>query len=144
MSFKDDVKQLRMQANLTQEELANQLHVTRQTVSTWETGKNMPSLETLHTLSQLFDISLEKLLFNEEITMDKVKNQPLANQIDHDVKLKKRYRNWTYTLSGLILICIVSIGILMFGYYKGVSNIDRVNPFLSYKIGYTKLPDNKR
>lgn len=144
MSFKDDVKQLRMQANLTQEELANRLHVTRQTVSTWETGKNMPSLETLHTLSQLFDISLEKLLFNEEISMDKVKNQPLASQIDHDVKLKKRYRNWTYTLSGLILIIIVSIGILTFGYYKGVANIDRVNPFLSYKVGYTKLPDNKR
>lgn len=144
MSFKDDVKQLRMQANLTQEELANRLHVTRQTVSTWETGKNMPSLEILHTLSQLFDISLEKLLFNEEITMDKVKNQPLANQIDHDVKLKKRYRNWTYTLSGLILIVIVSMGILTFGYYKGVANIDRVNPFLSYKVGYTKLPDNKR
>ncbi|WP_317767416.1 helix-turn-helix domain-containing protein [Pediococcus ethanolidurans] len=62
MSFKAAVKMLRRQSNLTQEALAQQLHVTRQTVSTWGTGKNMPNLETLHVLSQLFNISLEKLL----------------------------------------------------------------------------------
>ena len=80
MSFKDDIKTLRRQSNLTQEALAQQLHVTRQTVSTWETGKNMPSLETLHALSQLFNISLEKLLFNEEIAMKKDKEPSLATR----------------------------------------------------------------
>lgn len=143
MSFKDDIKTLRRQSNLTQEALAEQLHVTRQTVSTWETGKNMPSLETLQALSQLFNISLEKLLFNEEIAMKKDKEPSLANQIDHDVQLKRRYRRWTFGLGGLIALVIVSIGILCLGYYKGIGTIDRVNPFLSYKVGYTKLPGEK-
>ena len=106
MSFKDDIKTLRRQSNLTQEALAQQLHVTRQTVSTWETGKNMPSLETLHALSQLFNISLEKLLFNEEIAMKEDKEPSLATQIDHDVKLKSRYRRWTFGLGGLIVLAL--------------------------------------
>ena len=143
MSFKDDVKTLRRQSNLTQEELAEQLHVTRQTVSTWETGKNMPNLETLHALSQLFNISLEKLLFNEEIEMQKDEEPSLATQIDHDVKLKNRYRRWTFALGGLIALVIVSVGILCLGYYKGIGTIDRFNPILPYKIGYTKLPSEK-
>ncbi|USR89063.1 helix-turn-helix domain-containing protein (plasmid) [Lactiplantibacillus pentosus] len=67
MSFKDDIKTLRRQSNLTQEALAQKLHVTRQTVSTWETGKNMPSLETLHALSQLFNISLENFYLTRRL-----------------------------------------------------------------------------
>lgn len=134
---------MRRQSNLTQEALAQKLHVTRQTVSTWETGKNMPSLETLHALSQLFNISLEKLLFNEEIAMKKDKGPSLATQIDHDVKLKSRYRRWTFGLGGLIVLALVSVGILCLGYYKGIGTIDRFDPFLPYKVGYTKLPSGK-
>lgn len=148
MSFQDDIKMLRRHSNLTQEELADHLHVTHQTVSTWETGKNMPNLESLHDLSQLFNISLEKLLFNEETVgetvMKKVKEpSSLATQIDHDVKLKSRYRRWAFGLGGLIILAIISVGILSMGYYKGIGTIDRINPFLSYKVGYAKLPNDR-
>lgn len=144
MSFKDDLKELRQQSNLTQKELAKHLYVTRQTVSAWETGKNMPNLETLHTLSQLFNIPLEKLLFGEEIPMNKDKYQSVATQIDLDVKLKKRYRLWTIALSSLISLLAVGVAILMIGYHSGSSTIDRINPFLSYQVGYAKLPHGKK
>jgi len=143
MSFEKDLKQLRMNANLTQEELATKLHVTRQTVSNWENGKNMPNLETLHALSNLFQISLEKLLFSEDITMNQPSNTSLAQKIDQDVKLKKNYRFGFFSLTTLIGLAIISIGILYFGYTKGIGLIDRFNPFLSYQVSYTKLPDNK-
>ncbi|WP_225430749.1 helix-turn-helix transcriptional regulator [Levilactobacillus brevis] len=135
MSFKDDIKTLRRQSNLTQEALAQKLHVTRQTVSTWETGKNMPSLETLHALSQLFNISLEKLLFNEEIAMKKDKEPSLATQIDHDVKLKSRYRRWTFGLGGLIVLALVSIGILCLGYIKVLGRLIALIRFYPIKSG---------
>ncbi|WP_055679636.1 helix-turn-helix transcriptional regulator [Secundilactobacillus kimchicus] len=80
MSFKDDLRMMRHQAGLTQEDLAQKLHVTRQTVSTWETGKNRPNLETLHTLSQLFNEPLEKLLFGEETKVDKVNRHSVAKK----------------------------------------------------------------
>lgn len=143
MSFENDLKQLRMNANLTQEALATKLHVTRQTVSNWENGKNMPNLETLHALSDLFQISLEKLLFSEDITMMQSTDASLAQKIDQDVKLKRRYRLGFFSLMTFILLIVFSIGILIVGYHKGVPMIDRINPFLSYQVSYTKLPHNK-
>ena len=82
MSFKDDIKTLRRQSNLTQEALAQQLHVTRQTVSTWETGKNMPNLETLHALSQLFNIGL-KSIFETDFKRHSEPRLPSTAQINH-------------------------------------------------------------
>ncbi len=142
MSFKDDLRMMRHQAGLTQEDLAQKLHVTRQTVSTWETGKNRPNLETLHTLSQLFNEPLEKLLFGEETKVDKVNRQSVAKKIDHDVNLKTRYRFWTISLATLLTLIAAGIGLLLFGYYQGIDTIDRINPFLSYEVGYTKLPSS--
>lgn len=62
MNFGETLQCLRKNQGLTQEALGEQLHVTRQTVSNWETGKNYPDLELLVALSNLFDVSLDILL----------------------------------------------------------------------------------
>lgn len=62
MNFGETLQSLRKNQGLTQEALGEQLHVTRQTVSNWETGKNYPDLELLVALSNLFDVSLDVLL----------------------------------------------------------------------------------
>lgn len=62
MNFGETLQSLRKNQGLTQEALGEQLHVTRQTVSNWETGKNYPDLELLVALSNLFDVSLDILL----------------------------------------------------------------------------------
>lgn len=144
LSFKNDIKFLRIKYNFTQEEIAQKLNVTRQTVSTWETGKNMPNLETLHELSHLFNISLEKLLFEEDDNVKKLKKLSIASKIDSDVKLKNRYLFLTLALSFIICITIAITTVFLVGYNKGIENIDRINPFISYKVGYTKLPKNEK
>ena len=55
MNFGETLQSLRKKQGLTQEALGEKLHVTRQTVSNWETGKNYPELELLVALSDLFD-----------------------------------------------------------------------------------------
>ena len=47
-----NLKQLRQREKLTQDALAERLHVTRQAVSSWETGKTQPDIETLTTLAE--------------------------------------------------------------------------------------------
>ena len=47
-----NLKRLRQRAGLTQDALAERLHVTRQAVSSWETGKNQPDIETLTALAE--------------------------------------------------------------------------------------------
>ena len=62
MEFKDRIKELRINANLTQEELANRLYVSRTLVSKWESGARYPSKDNLNRLALLFQVSQENLL----------------------------------------------------------------------------------
>lgn len=64
------IKKLRVEKNMNQEQLAEQLHVTRQAVSNWETGKTQPDIETLTQLAQLFGVSTEYLIYGQEPVKD--------------------------------------------------------------------------
>ena len=57
-SVGENIQNIRKKNNITQEELAEKLNVTRQAVSNWETGKNEPDIETLTNIAQIFDISI--------------------------------------------------------------------------------------
>lgn len=58
-----NIKRLREERCLTQEELAEKLHVTRQAVSNWETGKNQPDIELLKSLAETFEVDATELLY---------------------------------------------------------------------------------
>lgn len=62
MEMKDILKQLREKNNLTQEQMAARLMVTRQAVSRWENGDTQPNTETLKLLSSKFNVSINTLL----------------------------------------------------------------------------------
>lgn len=66
MEFHNKLYQLRKQKGLSQEELANRLNVSRQTISKWEVGDSTPDMEKLVAISDLFEISLDKLVKGEE------------------------------------------------------------------------------
>ena len=66
MEFNHKLYELRKQKGLSQEELANKLNVSRQTVSKWELGDSTPDMEKLIGLSDLFDISLDELVLGKE------------------------------------------------------------------------------
>ena len=67
MEFHEKLQQLRQQNNLTQEQLAEQLFVSRTAVSKWESGRGYPNLESLKCISKLFFISIDELLSNDEL-----------------------------------------------------------------------------
>lgn len=66
MEFNNRLYQLRKQKGLSQEELANRLNVSRQTVSKWEVGDSTPDMEKLIAMSDLFDVSLDNLVMGKE------------------------------------------------------------------------------
>ena len=69
MEFHEKLQQLRKQQGMTQEQLAGQLFVSRTAVSKWETGRGMPSMESLKMIAGLFHVSLDQLLSSEEIVV---------------------------------------------------------------------------
>lgn len=62
LNIGDRIKEQRLYKSWTQEQLAHFLNVSRSTVSSWEVGRNYPDLETIVAISDLFEISLDKLL----------------------------------------------------------------------------------
>lgn len=73
-----NIKRLRQERGLTQEELAEKLHVTRQAVSNWETGKNQPDIELLKTLAETFEVDAAELLYAPKEDVDKRKRMTVA------------------------------------------------------------------
>lgn len=67
MELSDKIQKLRKERGLTQEQLANQLFVSRTAVSKWETGRGVPSIESLQMITKLYGITLDELLSTEEV-----------------------------------------------------------------------------
>ena len=65
MEFNNKLYELRKQKGFSQEELANRLNVSRQTISKWEVGESTPDMENLVAISELFEISLDELVLNK-------------------------------------------------------------------------------
>lgn len=61
-----NIRRYRQQNGLTQDALAERLHVTRQAVSNWETGKNQPDLETLEALAGALDLEPAELIYGKK------------------------------------------------------------------------------
>ncbi len=62
MAFHENLIKLRKSANLSQEQLADMLNVTRQAVSKWESGQSIPDAEKLLQLSDFFEVPVDQLL----------------------------------------------------------------------------------
>lgn len=62
MQFKEKLQLLRMQMRLSQEDLASELNVARQSVTKWENGQSFPDIQNLIQLSELFKISIDRLV----------------------------------------------------------------------------------
>ena len=67
MEFNEKLQELRKSRSMTQEELAEQLFVSRTAVSKWESGRGYPSIDSLKELSRFFSVTIDELICSEEI-----------------------------------------------------------------------------
>lgn len=80
MEFAEKITTLRKSRDLTQEQLAERLGVSRQSVSKWENGSVIPDVEKIIELSRIFDVTLDYLLKPSEIDELSVKTELLEQQ----------------------------------------------------------------
>lgn len=82
MEFNEKLQQLRTQKKLTQEQLAEQLYVSRTAISKWENGKGYPNIESLKCISKFFLVSIDELLSGDElITLAQTENSSNLKKI---------------------------------------------------------------
>lgn len=99
MELSTQIKKYRNNMNLSQEELAEKVYVTRQTISNWEKNKNYPDIHSLLLLSTLFNISLDQLIKGDIAIMKEEIKKSEIEKLNH-------YGN-IFTL--LLLITMVSV-----------------------------------
>ena len=72
MTVAEMIKETRTSSNMTQEEYGLKLGVSRQTVSSWENGRSMPDLQMLIDICNMYHISLDKLLNEDNKFVNKI------------------------------------------------------------------------
>ena len=98
MEIEKKLKEARTNAGLTQEQVAEKIMVSRQTISNWENGKSLPDIVSILNLSDLYQISLDELLKGDT---------KMKEKIEKDVKVAKD--NKRLILTTAILLVVVAI-----------------------------------
>ena len=98
MELRKQIKMHRQEAELSQEELANRVYVSRQTILNWENDKSYPDVNSLVLLSEIFQISLDKLIKGDIGVMKEVIQK-------EEIEKMKRYGR-IYTI--MLIVTVVS------------------------------------
>lgn len=118
--FSDNLKTLRKNRGITQEELASRLKVVRQTVSKWEKGLSVPDAEMLVKISEELDVSVSELLgakIEDEQSKSDIAEQLARINEQLAIKNRRARRVWIGLLVILIVIPMISnILLVMFSY----------------------------
>ncbi len=67
MELNEKLQELRKQKELTQEELAEKLFVSRTAISKWESGRGYPNIDSLKAIAEFFDVTIDELLSSKEL-----------------------------------------------------------------------------
>ena len=85
MFFNEKLKMLRKESNLTQEELAERLNVSRQAITKWESGDGTPDIENLKQISILFNTTIDELIKeNKIVTVESKVQYSYVQELDID------------------------------------------------------------
>ena len=96
INIKDKLRVLRQQKNITQEELANQLGITKQSVGKWERGEGYPDITLLPRIALYFDVTVDELLGVDKARIEETINAYLeeGKQYEFDGDTKRELELW--------------------------------------------------
>lgn len=87
VEFGEQLRRARAKKGMTQQSLAEQLYVTRQTVSRWECGERYPDLLTTKKISQILDVSLDDLLSGKEMMKVVERNPVIEHKLANNIMI---------------------------------------------------------
>lgn len=101
MEVKEILKNLREKNNLTQEQMAQRVNITRQAISRWETGETQPDTQMLKVFSKEFDVSINTLLGSPRQLFCQCCGMPLSEDSmlskENDGQFNEDYCKWCYS-----------------------------------------------
>ena len=111
------IKEQRMALGLTQQQLADQLHVTNKAVSRWETGNAYPDIALLDDLAATLSVSVEELCRGERIALPSADTNTLLSDVIAEVSQQKKDRAAKWLR--ILCLSIFSVILLAFLFFTG-------------------------
>ena len=116
MKFKDNLKRIREQRNLTQDDIAREIGISRQSVSKWENGVAEPDLDTIKQLCSILNCSLDELIYGE---------QPSKPVLSSTQKAKRNNDIAMAVLIVLLFIFIVALTLFLCNFISSIVDYNR-------------------
>lgn len=132
MEIGNKINQLRKLSGMTQEQLAEKVNVSRQTVSKWESGGSTPDVDSIVKISRMFHVSLDDLLLEGEKDVTN-KNEQISLEDLMKINLHNR-RMSLLLISGLIFIMV---SILNFVYVMALQSVTLSTQYMLYRYFVT-------
>ena len=154
MSVQEMIRTLREKHGFSQDQLAQQVMVTRQAVSRWETGETQPNTDTLKLLSKVFDVSINTILGSPRQLVCQCCGMPLSEDAviskEKDGSYNEDYCKWCYAdgnytysdMDDLIDVCVRHMANDSFPEEQAREYLKQTLPKLDYWKRYEELSDN--
>lgn len=118
MELGTKLKELRLANQLSQEQAAEKLHVTRQEFSRWENNKDTPSLMTLIEIADAYAVEISELFKSDAYQT--------ATKIDTNIKHSKRYRLGFWLIVSVVAAFLITLSM---GRYFQIGLIDSIHSY---------------
>ena len=120
MNIGEQIESRRMELNITQQDLADSLNVSRSAISNWETGKNYPDLQIIVQISEELQISLDELLKGDADVVKKITKDTVESG-----KLREKTKKLIAAVSVLAVVLLATL-YLFFGWSGEVNKAEQV------------------
>lgn len=120
MTFGQKLKKLRTDKNLTQEQLAQRLFVTRTAISKWETDSGYPGIDSLKLIADFFGVTIDQLISDDDVANQRALEQKRATKC--------------YIAAVIFLVCTVIFALLSYFWGQIYFNIGGVVCLIGYVV----------
>ena len=150
MKFGDNLKIIRKRKNMSQEDLADKVNVSRQSVSKWETGDAYPAMNNILELCKIFNCKINDLVHTDMSDIDSLDEEIVMKVVKFNEAKQKRVKTLSNVISligsiGKIVLMVaipfVVIAMLLIPYV--ISNVQVVDNSLELKTDNIEVVDNK-
>ncbi len=132
--FSDKLKKLRLSKNLTQDQLAKLIYVSRSAVAKWEQNRGFPNIDALQRISNIFEVSIDDLLSDKELKILEVTNNKKK------ISLQRKIIISLSILTAIILIAFITLTVIY--HPRTISKYVKSNSYNLVKIEIVNYDEN--
>ena len=151
MKFGDNLRQIRKSKKMSQEQLAEKVNVTRQSVSKWENGEAYPEMNNILELCKIFDCKLNDLVHTDMADISSLDEEIVMNVVKFNEKKQKEMKNLSNVISSIgkigaivlkVAVAFIVLAMLLVPYV--VNNVEIKDNEIGFKTDNIKIIDENK